>query len=175
MAGHTAEVTVTITLLRRQWFSRAADWTRAPAGRAPRVPERQGRRGVQSQPPNGSERHHAPRKTTGMASSRGNGYHGLQPEKQLQVRTDEIQMVRGTEDTYPPRPMTGPSPHTPPSLPAGPSGSAAGCATPAPRGCGMVRGASAGRGGWDRFAGPSPGDPGRDRMGWGHSLSHSLS
>ena len=130
---------------------------------------------MQSQPPNGSEHHHAPRQTTGTASSRGNGYHGLQPDKQLQLWTDETQTVWGTEDTYPPRPTTGPSPRTPPSLPAGPSSSAAGCATPAPRGCGTVRGASAGRGGRDRSAGPSPAGPGRDRMGWGHGLSHSLS
>lgn len=84
-----------------------------------------------------------------------NGYHWLQPNHRLLVPSNTSATPRA-QDTHPLHQRTGLCHHTPPSLPATPSSSAAGSATPAPRGCGTARGASAGGRRLGRSDGPFP-------------------
>lgn len=63
------------------------------------------------------------------------------------------------KDTHPPHQRTVQCRHTPPSLPSRLSSNAAGSATPAPPGFGMVNGACVEREELGRSYEPSPGDP----------------
>lgn len=99
-----------------------------------------------------------PRQTTGQPLCWGDKWLPLAPTTQQAAGENPR-----AQDTHPLHRTTGPCPRTPPSLPSRPSGSAAGCATPAPRGCGTGKGASAARTGLGRCDGPSPGGPRKAR------------